>query len=97
VRIWDPATATLIGAPLTGHSGPVRTAAWGRIGDRDVIFSGGDDLTVRIWDSATGDVLAIQDTLESVYAIAVASPYVAIAEGRAIDLLYVTDIGRTGR
>ena len=28
--------------------------AVGRAGDRDVIVSGGDDGTVRVWDAATG-------------------------------------------
>jgi WD40 repeat protein len=42
---------------LTGHDRPVRAVAVGRLGDRDVIVSGDDDLddrsaagTVRIWD-----------------------------------------------
>jgi hypothetical protein len=48
VRIWDPAAATPIGAPLTGTPARVRAVAWGRIGDRDVIISGGDDRSVRI-------------------------------------------------
>ncbi len=39
---------------LRGHSGVVQTVAVGRTGDRDVIASGGDDGTVRVWDAVTG-------------------------------------------
>jgi WD40 repeat protein len=40
-------------ALLTGHTDRVSVAI-GRVGDRDVIVSGGDDHTVRIWDPHTG-------------------------------------------
>ena len=28
VRLWDPVTATPVGDPLTGHTGPVRAVAF---------------------------------------------------------------------
>src|SRR5439155_6662587 len=37
--------------PLTGHAGPVTAVAVGRLGDRDVIVSGSEDATVRLWDA----------------------------------------------
>jgi len=40
---------------LAGHGGRVRAVAIGRAGDRDVIVSGSDDRTVRVWDAVTGD------------------------------------------
>ena len=40
---------------LAGHKGPVNAVAVGRAGDRDVIVSGSDDGTVRVWDAVTGD------------------------------------------
>ena len=40
--------------PLAGHTGWVRAVAVGRAGGRDVIVSGSDDGTVRVWDAATG-------------------------------------------
>src|SRR5574342_410006 len=43
-----------VGDPLTGHTGRVWAVAIGRVGDRDVIISGGGDATVRIWDAETG-------------------------------------------
>ncbi|MGD0068605.1 MAG: caspase family protein, partial [Streptosporangiaceae bacterium] len=39
---------------LTGHTGPVRTAAAAELDDRPVVISGSDDRTVRVWDLATG-------------------------------------------
>ena len=34
--------------------GPVNAVAIGRAGDRDIIVSGSDDGTVRVWDAVTG-------------------------------------------
>jgi KAP family P-loop domain/WD domain, G-beta repeat len=53
VRLWDPQTGPL-GKPLTGHTDPVRWAAWGRLTDRPVLATGGQDNTVRLWDPQTG-------------------------------------------
>ena len=41
--MWDAATGQPRGDPLTGHTDWVTAVAIGRIGDRDVIVSGGDD------------------------------------------------------
>ena len=35
VRVWDAATGTPVGAPLTGHTGPVWSVAVGRVDGRD--------------------------------------------------------------
>ena len=40
---------------LVGHDRAVNAVAIGRAGDRDVIVSGSDDKTVRIWDAITGE------------------------------------------
>ena len=49
VRVWDAATGTPAGAPLTGHTNWVRAVALGQVDDRTVIISGSDDGTVRAW------------------------------------------------
>jgi WD40 repeat protein len=55
VRIWDLATGTPIGDPLTGHRDWVTALACTVIDDRPVaVTAGGHDGTVRIWDLTTG-------------------------------------------
>jgi hypothetical protein len=39
---------------LTGHTGGVHAVAVGRIDGRDVIVSGSNDRSVRVWDAVTG-------------------------------------------
>ena len=52
--------------------------AIGRAGDRDVIVSGSDDGTVRIWDAVTGDPVGVPLTGHD-------GPVNAVAIGRAGD------------
>ncbi|MER7673144.1 hypothetical protein ABTY61_32445 [Kitasatospora sp. NPDC096128] len=55
VRIWDPATGTEVGRPLTGHTGRVWAVAVFTAADGTArLATGSSDLTVRIWDPATG-------------------------------------------
>ena len=49
VRFWDEG-GEAVGRPLTEHNGGVSAVAVGRLGDRDVIVSGGSDGTMRMWD-----------------------------------------------
>ncbi|MEU8773551.1 WD40 repeat domain-containing protein [Streptomyces sp. NPDC048606] len=55
VRIWDPATGTQVGRPLTGHTDRVRAVAAFTTPDGSPrLASAGRDDTLRVWDPATG-------------------------------------------
>lgn len=54
VRLWDPATGTPVGGPLTGHTFGVDALAVVPLSDgRTLLASGGGDCTVRLWDPST--------------------------------------------
>ena len=56
VQLWDPATGTPVGDPLTGHTKSVLAVAAVLLPDgRTLLATGsGRDATVRLWDPATG-------------------------------------------
>ncbi|MFJ1753311.1 WD40 repeat domain-containing protein [Kitasatospora sp. NPDC088134] len=56
LRRWDAATGAPLGAPLTGHTGPVHAVALGTPSGRPAALSGGYD-ALRRWDLATGEQL----------------------------------------
>ncbi|WP_309114626.1 hypothetical protein, partial [Saccharothrix sp.] len=55
MRLWDPATGTQVGDPLTGHTDWVNAVAAVPMPDgHTLIATGSSDTTVRLWDPATG-------------------------------------------
>ncbi|MDX3231863.1 AAA family ATPase [Streptomyces sp. ME19-01-6] len=72
VRVWDAATGRCTDISLDYHAS-VATLAVGRIDGRDVIVTGAFDLTVRIWDAATGAQLGapLAGHTSSVVAVAI--------------------------
>jgi WD40 domain-containing protein len=54
VRVWDLASGTAVGEPLTGHTGWVRSVAVGTLDGRPIAVTGGFDQTVRMWGLASG-------------------------------------------
>ena len=60
VRLWDPATGTQIGEPLTGHTDRVGAmCAVPRPGRRTLLATAGLDATVRLWDPTTGTPIRV--------------------------------------
>lgn len=55
ISLWDPATGTPYGQPLTGHTGGVWALTALTLADRQVLLaSGSNDGSVRLWDPVTG-------------------------------------------
>ena len=50
VQLWDGVRGTALEDTLTGHVGSVLWGAWGQVGGRPVLATGGDDLFVRLWE-----------------------------------------------
>jgi WD40 repeat protein len=57
VRVWDLATGTLIGQPLTGHTDAVNAVAIAQLDGRSMIVSGGSLGTIDVWDLATDTLI----------------------------------------
>jgi WD40 repeat protein len=91
VRLWNPATGTSIGQPMTGHDGPVTAmCAVPTVDGRTLLATGGTDATVRIWCPATGTALGIFQvgmSANALCALSDGSLAIATPEGIAVLLL----------
>ena len=97
VRIWDVASGEPLGSPLAGHAGAVTAVAVGRIGGREVVVSGSEDRTLRVWDPRQRSAVVV-DVLEPVRSIAL-SPEgsLCVATGIAICLFVLVSADRQRR
>jgi hypothetical protein len=68
----------------------VIAVAAGRLGDRDVIISGGHDRTVRIWDATGHAVGAALSLVEPCTGLVLTSRGIILATGSAVALLEST-------
>jgi WD40 repeat protein len=49
-RLWDLRTTSAPVSVFQGHSGPVTSAVFGKVGGADIVASAGEDRTIQIWD-----------------------------------------------
>ena len=61
----------------------------GRAGDRDVIVSGDEDGTVRVWDAVTGQPVAQQQFPDAIGSLALASENLVAAQGNDVVVLRI--------
>jgi WD40 repeat protein len=56
--LWSRGYRSAFHLTLAGHTAAVTALAFGTVGDRTVLASGGADRTVRLWDTVTGELEA---------------------------------------
>ena len=64
MRLWNPDSGDLIWVSSIAHTGCEKEVCWiesvafGEVDGYPVLFSGGEDKLIRVWDPATGDQIA---------------------------------------
>jgi len=58
VRVFQSHSSRRFGIH-SAHRGSVRSVVLGHVGERDVLVSGSDDGTVRLWDAVSGEVIKV--------------------------------------
>jgi WD40 repeat protein len=87
VEVWDLATCTPIGSPLTATTAQVTALAVGAMDGRPVIASGSTDGTARLWDLAVRQPLAALPLGAPVGAICARGPLISLGVGNALIVL----------
>jgi WD40 repeat protein len=94
IRLWAPFSRRPARKTLTGHSGWVSSVAFGSV-TRDgaagegrlLVFSGGGDRTVRVWDAASGACVVSLQRESIVRALAVSGRMVAVGQEEGFSVL----------
>jgi WD40 repeat protein len=91
LRLWDVGTGQPRGAPLQGHTGPVRSVAFSP--DGRTLVSGGADRTLRLWDPGTGQPRAapLQGHTDVVTSVAFSPDGKTVVSGGADRMLRLWD------
>ncbi len=94
VRIWDTATGSAVGQPLTGHTGGVSAvAAFTGPGGRALLATGSDDQTVRIWDVFGRTCLAVLTLHVSIAGLAaITDQHLAVGTHAGVVVLDVSEV-----
>ncbi|GAB1517004.1 hypothetical protein RhiTH_000047 [Rhizoctonia solani] len=79
IRMWDAQTGNLIGSPLTGHSSGVHGVAISP--DNTHILSGSEDLTLKLWNTATQTAIHSYQHTSPIYCVAFSPDGTLIAFG----------------
>jgi WD40 repeat protein len=90
VRLWDPATSTPVGQPLTGHTEALTSVAFGVGADgRPLLASASWDGTVRLWDPTTGAEIAALRRRSAALSVTFAGEAVAIGDEEGLSVVEV--------
>jgi WD40 repeat protein len=98
VQLWNPATGRKFGPPLTGHTGRIQSVTFTISPDgRELLVSGSDDQTVRLWDIAKGSIVAVLRRRSSVYSVAAKGAILAIGDAEGVSVIELIKLpGSTG-
>jgi WD40 repeat protein len=91
VRVWDVASGKRM-APLVGHTGPIRTLAWGPDGR---LASGSLDGTVRLWNAKDGSLIRTFAAGSGVTSAALPSHRKQLMAGTLAGLVRIWDLDKT--
>jgi WD40 repeat protein len=94
VRIWDPATGSAVGQPLTGHTrGVSAVAAFPGPDGHTLLATGGVDATVRIWDVIGRTCLAVLTLHVSITSLAaIMDRHLAVGTHAGVVVLDVSEV-----